>query len=245
MFKKIHRFKIWFILGIMGVMGVVFLGALFRFAGFGAKKEIKGSLFEMAKQHYMDGAYKKAASLYEKLLVLEPKNGNAMLDLAIIYDDYLNNDERSIELYKKYLEIFPDVKKKKLIEEWMKDSAQDSLGVKGASEEEKIKQLEKEIDDLNKDRGLLKQQVEDLSGKLYTIQSAFQKEKKELQAESERLASEVTSARVRIGKLAKELSIAENNKKELMEKLESVEKKQKVTKADLKKQIKQKKESAD
>jgi len=242
MFKKIHRFKVWFILGIMGVMGVVFLGALFRFAGFGSnKKEIKGSLIAVAKQYYMDGAYKKAASMYEKLLILEPKNGNGILDLAIIYDDYLNNEERAIELYKQYLELYPDAKKKKLVEDWMKDSAQDSLGVKGISDEEKIKQLDEEIAALNEDRDLLKKQVEDLSSKLYNIQSAFQKEKKELQSDSERLASEITSARVRIGKLAKELSNAENSKKELIQKIQDLEAKQKITKTDLKKEIEQKK----
>jgi tetratricopeptide (TPR) repeat protein len=229
MLNKIFKYKIWFSLGILSVLGIVFFGAMLRFIGYGEKKAVKGSLYETAKQNYLNASYKNSVSIYEKLLVLEPENGNAILDAAIIYDDYLNADERAIELYKRYLELFPKTKKKKLIDEWIKNSAQESLGVKEATDEEKIKQFETDIKNANKEKDLLKQQIEDLSSKLFTIQSDFQKEKQLLQAENERLSGELTSARTRIGKLSKELSSAESAKKKLMEKLASSEKREKTT----------------
>lgn len=237
MFNKINKYKFWISGGIILILGLVFLGGMLRFIGFGPKKEPRGTLLQTAKQYYLNGLYKKAMNAYEKVLVLEPENTTAVLDLAIIYDDYLIMDERAIELYKQYLELSPNSKKKKLIEGWIKDSANDSLGVKTDAELDKMKQMEKDAETIKKENELLKEQVETLSGKLYNIQTEHGKEIKKLQEENNRLSSEFTSTRIRMGRLSSALASSENAKKNILEKLQEYTKNAKTTKTEKQKEL--------
>lgn len=230
MFNKIIKYRFWISGGIIFILGAWYLGTMLRFSGIAGTQQDSNSLLHQAKQCYMDGAYRKAVNLYEKLLVLEPNNAGAVLDLAIIYDDYLGLDDKAVELYRRYLGLVPDTKKKSLIERWIKDVAQESLGLGNAGEVDRIKQLEKEIETVKKENGQLKKEIETLSGKLYTIQADHGKEIRKLQEEKDRLASELTSSRIRIGKLIKALSESENSKAELLEKLEEAIRKEKAAK---------------
>lgn len=242
MFNKINKYKFWIAGGLILALGMFFLAGMFRFIGFGIKKEPRGTLFQIAKQYYLNGDYKKAANSYEKVLALEPTNTNAMLDLAIICDDYLNMDDRAIELYRRYADLSPNSKKKALVETWIKDSANDSFGIKINSEPDKIKQLEKEKEVFKNENESLKEQVQTLSGKLYTIQSDNEKELKKQQQENEQLMGELTSSKLRTAKLIKSLSASENSKKSLLTELENALKKNKELK--LKEKIKIIKENA-
>lgn len=225
MFNKIIRYRFWISGGIIFILGAWYLGTMLRFSGIAGKGEDSNSLSYKAKQYYLDGEYKKAVNLYEKLLVLEPDNADAVLDLAIIYDDYLGIDDKAVELYKRYLGLIPNTQKRILIEGWIKDVASESLGLGNNAQLDKIKQLEKENEQLKKE-------IQALSSKLYTIQADYEKEIKELQEEKERLASELSTSRIRIGKLTRELSDSEDSKKELLEKLEEAIKKEKSIKID-------------
>lgn len=196
---------------------------MLRFTGVADVEKADNSLIAQAKGCYLNGAYKNAVNLYEKLLILEPDNITAMLDLAIIYDDYLDIDDRAIELYRKYLQLEPNAEKKALIEEWIKNAANESLGLKNTIKDPELESLRKENQNL-------KEEVQTISGKLYTIQGDFEKEIKKLQEERGRIAGELTSARIRISKLTTALSESENSKKELLKKLEWVIRKERTEK---------------
>lgn len=230
MFNKINKHKFWIAGGLIMILGLLFLGIMLRFIGFGVKKEPEGTLFQVAKRYYLDGGYKKAVSSYEKLLILEPDNPEAVLDLAIIYDDYLNMDDKAIELYKRYTALPIHSDKKKMVEGWIKETANESLGIKTDKETEKIKQLEKDLEAAKKENEQLKKEVEALSGRLFNIQSDNEKEIKKLQMECDKLSSDLTTAKVRAGKLSNALSISEGNKKELIDKLEEALKNKKQDK---------------
>lgn len=232
MFNKIIRYKFWISGGVIFILGAWYLGTMLRFSGIAGKGEDSNSLSYKAKQYYLDGEYKKAVNLYEKLLVLEPDNADTVLDLAIIYDDYLGIDDKAIVLYKRYLGLVPNTQKRTLIEDWIRDVASESLGLGSNPQLDKIKQLEKDLETAKKENEQLKKEVETLSSKLYTIQADYEKEIKKLQEEKERLASELSTSRIRIGKLTRELSSSENSKKELLEKLEEAIKKEKSIKVD-------------
>lgn len=204
-------------------MGMWYIASMLRFSGVADIERSDNPLIAQAKGCYHNGAYRNAVNLYEKLLVLEPDNTNAILDLAIIYDDYLDMDEKAIELYRRYLNLEPKVEKKTLIEEWIRDAAQKSLGLKNTINNPELEALKKE------NQGL-KEEVQTLSGKLYTIQADFEKEIKKLQEERDSIAAELMSSRVRIGKLNVALSKSENSKKELLEKLEEAIRKEKAAK---------------
>lgn len=230
MFNKIVKYKFIISGALILILGAVFLGAMMRFIGFGPEKNVRRTLYETAKQCYLDGDYKKAVSAYEKLLVLEKDNADAILNLAIIYDDYIKLDEEAIELYREYIRLSPNSRKKALVEQWIKETANDSLGLKIETDEEKIKNLESSYAALKKENELLKIEVETLSGKLYTIQSEHAKEIKELQEERERILGELTNAKIRMGKLSTALSNSETVKQELLEKLGTIVSKQRQIK---------------
>lgn len=202
---------------------------MLKWSGIAGKEECEKSLLDQAKECYLDGKYKKAVNLYEKLLILEPNNSTAILDLAVLYDDYLNLDDKAVELYKRYIDLEPKNKKIALVSEWIKETAQESLGFKNP-EVDNIKQLENELDTVKKENALLKEEAQSLSSKLYTIQSEHEKEIKKLQEERERIAGELTTARIKIGKLGRELFYSESSKKDLLQKLEDAIKKGKSKK---------------
>lgn len=211
------------------MLGAWYMGTMLKWSGITGKEEGRKTLLWQAKEYYLDGEYKKAINLYEKVLILEPKNSTAILDLAVLYDDYLNLDDKAIELYKRYIELEPNSKKKPLAEEWIKEAAQESLGLKDPGID-KVKQLENELNAVKKENELLKEEAQTLSSKLYTIQADHEKEIKNLQEERERITGELSSARIKIGKLTRELANSENSKKGLLRKLEDAIKKEKSKK---------------
>jgi len=218
MFNKIARYKLWISAGIIFILGIIFLGGMLRIIGIKRLKTHKNSLQYKARHLYLDGNYIKAANLYEKLLVLRPKSKDAVLDLAIICDDYLNRKERAVELYKRYLNLMPEAEKNKLVKQWMRQAAQAALGIKSIGNETyrtKISQMKDKLDKLKKDKIALKEQVEKLSGKLYTIQSGYEEKIQDLHIQNRRLASQVSSARIQISTLYKALKNAEEEKQNL------------------------------
>jgi Flp pilus assembly protein TadD len=55
----------------------------------------------------MAGEFKKAKSSYEQSIALDAKYAPAVLNLGILYDLYLWDGERALELYDRYLQLAP------------------------------------------------------------------------------------------------------------------------------------------
>ena len=232
MLNKTIKYRLWVSAGIILVLGICFLGTMFKTIAVTSDKLNEKSLLHLAKESYLDAAYKKAADLYEKILVLEPDSATATLDLAIIYDDYIGRKDRAIELYRRYLELKPDTEKKELVSEWIAKAAQASFGMQKIGKEtyeNKLSKLQEDMDELKQKKAKLEEEVEKLSGKLYNIQSEHQKEIQALQEQRERLSVLVTNARMRISSIAKALKKAEEAKKEMQNELEEAVKFQKTT----------------
>lgn len=217
MFNRIIKYKFWISGGIIIFLGIWFLGAMFKMIGVSGAETHKVSLLNQAEQFCLEGKYKKALDLYERILILNPDSSEAVLKLAIIYDDYINNDSKAVELYKEYLKLEPESNKKTFIEGWIVDSARESLGMQTKTKnnktyESKLTKLEKELKTAIDEKSNLEEQVEELSAKLYNIQSEHQAEIQEFQKQRERLASLVTLSRMRISDLTKALRNAQKEK---------------------------------
>lgn len=223
MFNKIIKYKFWILGVIILILGFWFLGTMLRIT---EVKPQKGSLLDKAEQSCADGDYKKALDIYKKILILNPNSSSAVLNLAIIYDDYVNNNTRAIELYKGYLELEPESEKKETVKAWIVTAAKESLGIKtkaneaNEAQESKISKLKKELKDLSCEKAELEKEIEKLSGKLYTIQAEHQKEIQDLQEQHKRLSELVTNARMRVSDLSKALKNAEEEKKQIKDQME-------------------------
>lgn len=225
MFNRIIRYRFWISGGIIFFLGIWFLGAMLKTAGITKSDFEEKSLLQKAKDNYYNAKYIKAADSYEKLLILEPENKNATLSLAVIYDDYIGRKDRAIELYKDYLSMQPNTNKKEYIEKWIVDAAQSSLGIEkigNENYENKISELNREIDDINKKNEKLVKEIEELSGKLYIIQAEYEKEIQSLQEQRDLLSSQITGEKIRISELTRKLQDKEKETKILEEELEEL-----------------------
>jgi len=79
--------------------------------------------------------YKDALRLYHKAVQIDPNYEEAYLQIASIYDDHLEDKDRAVEWYEKYLEISQNENQKQLVNKWLKEaqaSAEEiSSGAKG------------------------------------------------------------------------------------------------------------------
>jgi len=71
------------------------------------------------------GNTRKRPGEYEKTLELDPDDADVHYNLAIVYDDHLQDNEKAILHYRRYLEICPDAKDADAVEEWMYEARQD------------------------------------------------------------------------------------------------------------------------
>ena len=230
MFNRIVKYKFLISGGIIFILGVCFLGAMLRFSGIDIPKHSKLPVLKQAKQYYLDGKYQPAASLYEKIIILDPGNSAAILDLAVIYDDYLNNDKKAVILYKRYLEIDSNTEKTSLIQQWIRDAAYESMGVTNTRlnpEMERIKKLEKDLESARGENHALEEEVEKLSGRLFTIQEDFEKEIQMLQWEKESMTSEISAGKIRVSEFTRQIAELESSREELIDEIEQLKEKQK------------------
>ncbi|MFA6357509.1 MAG: tetratricopeptide repeat protein [Candidatus Omnitrophota bacterium] len=95
--------------------------------------EALGTYEEKALKHYYNlaiiyenvGRYKEAAQEYEKILELTPDDADIHYNLGILYDDYLQKNEKAIAHYRRYLELCPDAKDAVNVREWMDEARED------------------------------------------------------------------------------------------------------------------------
>jgi tetratricopeptide (TPR) repeat protein len=94
---------------------------------------VLGTYKEKAPQHYYNlaviyedaGRYKEAVREYKKTLDLVPDNADIHYNLGIIYDDYLQDNEKANFYYGRYLELYPDAPDADIVREWMDEARED------------------------------------------------------------------------------------------------------------------------
>jgi len=65
--------------------------------------------------------YKDALRLFHKAVQIDPNYEDAYLQIASIYDDHLEDKERAVEWYQKYLDISQNENQNKLVRKWLED----------------------------------------------------------------------------------------------------------------------------
>ncbi len=63
---------------------------------------------------------------YRKVLEIRPNDPDAHYNLAVIYDDYLKNNEKALEHYRRYIEAAPNTAEAQKVRQWIKDKEFDT-----------------------------------------------------------------------------------------------------------------------
>ena len=66
--------------------------------------------------------YKDALRLFHKTVQIDPNYAEAYLQIASIYDDHLEDKNRAVEWYQKYLEVSQNENQNKLVKKWLEDA---------------------------------------------------------------------------------------------------------------------------
>jgi len=74
---------------------------------------------QLGISYRMVGQFKKARDAYEKAIALDPNYALAHLNLGILYDVYLWDGPRALELYDRYLSLSPNGDDK--VKKWAAD----------------------------------------------------------------------------------------------------------------------------
>ena len=149
------------------------------------KAEVADAAMQEALAAQADGDFDKAAELFSALVVAQPFNGTAHLQLGIILQDTLDDPFAAISEYNAYLRLRPDAEKVALVEERIK-LCRDRISKTFASLSSDIdyvditKNLEKQIQELNT-------AIEERDKRLKFAET----EKEALRVENEKLASEL------------------------------------------------------
>jgi len=74
--------------------------------------------------------YREEEKEYKQCLKINPKDANVHYNLAILYDDRLNRNDKAVEHYKKYLVLHPSGEGVIQVKEWLLHAEQQNrLGV--------------------------------------------------------------------------------------------------------------------
>jgi len=82
--------------------------------------------FLWGQELFEEGKWDLAAREFEKDLIINPQTLQSHLQLAVLYEDYLNQKDKAIEHYKAYIEIAPDNEKTSLVREWLNSVEKDN-----------------------------------------------------------------------------------------------------------------------
>jgi tetratricopeptide (TPR) repeat protein len=74
----------------------------------------------------LDSQFKKAIAEYEQALKLDPYHADIHYNLGVIYDDELQENEKAVRHYRKYLELRPRAADSDLVRSWMMGARIDS-----------------------------------------------------------------------------------------------------------------------
>ncbi len=96
--------------------------------------ELFGSYKEKAlKRHYNlaiiyenCGKYSEAAQEYEKVLELDPNDADVHYNLGIVYDDFIQDNEKAVLHYSRYLDLVPNAKDSGIVTQWLEEAREDA-----------------------------------------------------------------------------------------------------------------------
>ena len=175
---------------------LIFLYVAFRYyASFEPSVEdpIQSTIAE-AQSHIHHSDFRKGAEVLEKVLLIDPTLVEIHLRIAVLYDDYLAQDEMAAAHYKKYLSAVPDSQLRHLIQLWIKD----------ASKEEQ--------DLIEEDRGDLEsEQMRDLHEKYQEVKVRV--------AKLDKLVLDQEKQLEQIGDLKQEIVVLKSRRRDLMKQL--------------------------
>lgn len=125
--------------------------------------------------------YKDALRLFHKAVQIDPNYEDAYLQIASIYDDHLEDKERAVEWYQKYLDISKNEKQKQLVKKWLADAKEAAREIQQGAKGD-LARLSPQV------RNIINQHVSFERGKLKTefkakekaISAKFKKEIKDL-----------------------------------------------------------------
>ena len=75
--------------------------------------------YNMACVYRAVGEYDRAEKYFRKAVSLDPFDSGVHFNLAILYDDCLNNNKKARKHYEKFLELAPDDKDAASVVEWL------------------------------------------------------------------------------------------------------------------------------
>ncbi|MDA0576734.1 MAG: tetratricopeptide repeat protein [Verrucomicrobia bacterium] len=81
--------------------------------------EMQRSYYNMGCVYKASRQYERAESEFLKVLAISPNDAATHYNLAILYDDDLNNKAKAREHYRKFLELAPDDKDAPIVQEWL------------------------------------------------------------------------------------------------------------------------------
>ncbi len=88
--------------------------------------EKQGTLhYQLAIDAYNDGKYERAIQHFEKALLFDPKEAEIYLNLGAIYDDYVQNKEKAVFYYNKFIELSKDPEKTEKVMQWIQSAQED------------------------------------------------------------------------------------------------------------------------
>ena len=83
--------------------------------------------YQLAIDAYNDGKYERAIQHFEKALLFNPNEAEIYLNLGAIYDDYVQNKEKAIFYYNKFIELSKDSEKIEKVMQWVQSAQEDIL----------------------------------------------------------------------------------------------------------------------
>ena len=70
--------------------------------------------------------YPAAVVEYQKVLEIRPNDADSHYNLAVIYDDYLKDNDHALEHYRQYVKAAPDAPEAQKVREWIKQKEYDT-----------------------------------------------------------------------------------------------------------------------
>lgn len=65
------------------------------------------------------GEFRKAEEAFQRVIALSPEDGDACYNLAVLYEHYLNDKEKALKFYLRYLNLAPDAQDAAAVRSWV------------------------------------------------------------------------------------------------------------------------------
>ncbi len=156
--------------------------------------------------------YKDALRLFHKAVQIDPNYEDAYLQIASIYDDHLEDKDRAVEWYQKYLDISQNENQNKLVKKWLEDAKISAEEIKSGAKGDMAK-LSPQVRDIIKkhvslERAKIKQEFKQ---KEKILNKKYKNEAKALKEQLAEIKSQNTDLKDKIENLTIDLNAAQKN----------------------------------